>query len=75
MSLEEEVVYDFVTDLTSKHAVADELFDRAKNLLGEQQVVDLTAVAGTYVGVAMILAMAEEGVPADKEPPFKDGEP
>jgi hypothetical protein len=28
-----------------------------------------------YVGVAMILVMAEEGVPADKEPPFKDGEP
>jgi 4-carboxymuconolactone decarboxylase len=75
MSPDEEVVYDFVTDLTSKHAVSDELFDRAKKLLGEQQVVDLTAVAGTYVGVAMILAMAEEGVPADKEPPFKDGEP
>jgi 4-carboxymuconolactone decarboxylase len=75
ISPEEEVVYDFVTDLTTKHAVADELFDRAKKLLGEQQVVDLTAVAGTYVGVAMILAMAEEVVPADKEPPFKDGEP
>jgi hypothetical protein len=25
--------------------------------------------------VAMILAMAEQGVPADKEPPFKPGEP
>src|SRR5271169_6275185 len=75
MSPDEEVVYDFVTDLTTKHAVSDELFDRAKKLLGEQQVVDLTAVAGTYVGVAMILAMAEEGVPADKEPPFKDGDP
>jgi hypothetical protein len=62
-----------VTDLTTKHAVSDELFDRAKKLLGEQQVADLTAVAGTYV-VAMILA-TEEGVPADKEPPFKDGEP
>jgi 4-carboxymuconolactone decarboxylase len=35
----------------------------------------LTAVAGTYVGVAMILAMAEEGVPDGKEPPFKDGDP
>ena len=46
-----------------------------KKLLGEQQVVDLTGVAGTYVGVAMLLAMAEQGVPADKEPPFKDGEP
>ena len=69
MSPDEEVVYDFVTDLTTKHAVSDVLFDRAKKLLGEQQVVDLTAVAGTYVGVAMILAMAEEGLPADKEPP------
>src|SRR5471032_2129941 len=52
MSPDEEVVYDFVTDLTTKHAVSDDLFDRAKKLLGEQQVVDLTAVAGTYVGVA-----------------------
>src|ERR1700683_1690126 len=75
MSPEEDVVYDFVTDLTTKHAVSDELFDRAKTLLGEQQVVDLTGVAGTYVGFAMLLAMAEQGVPADKEPPFKDGEP
>lgn len=75
MSPEEEVVYDFVTELTTKHAVSDELFDRARKLLGEQQVVDLTGLAGTYIGVAMILAMAEEGVPADKEPPFKDGEP
>jgi 4-carboxymuconolactone decarboxylase len=45
MSPEEEVVYDFVTDLTNKHTVAGELFDRAKTLLGEQQVVDLTGVA------------------------------
>jgi len=37
--------------------------------------VDLTAVTGTYVTVAMLLAMAEEGVPPGKEPPFKVGEP
>lgn len=75
MSPEEEVVYDFVTELSAKHAVSDELFARAKKLLGEQQVVDLTGVAGTYVSVAMLLAMAEEGVPAGKEAPFKPGEP
>jgi 4-carboxymuconolactone decarboxylase len=75
MSPDEEVVYDFITELTMKHAVSDELFDRAKTLLGEQQVVDLTGVAGTYIGVAMILAMAEEGVPAGKEAPFAAGEP
>jgi 4-carboxymuconolactone decarboxylase len=75
MNPEEEVVYDFVTTLMTKHEVSDDLFSRAKKLLGEQQVVDLTAVAGTYVTVAMILAMAEEGVPAGKEAPFKPGEP
>ena len=75
MSPEEEVTYDFVTELSTKHMVSDELFSRTKKLLGEQQVVDLTGVAGTYVGVAMILAMSEEGVPAGKEAPFKPGEP
>jgi 4-carboxymuconolactone decarboxylase len=60
---------------STTHKVSDETFARAKRILGEQQVVDLTTVAGTYVTVAMLLAMAEEGVPQGKEPPFKAGEP
>ena len=75
MAPDEAAVYDFVTELTTKHEVSDETFARAKKLLGEQQVVDLTAVAGTYVTVAMLLAMAEEDVPPGKEQPFKPGEP
>src|SRR5271166_4779436 len=75
MPPEENAVFDFVTELTTKHAVSDETFNRAKELLGEQQVVDLTAVAGTYITIAMILAMAEESVPPSQEPPFKPGEP
>jgi 4-carboxymuconolactone decarboxylase len=69
------VVYDFVIELTSKHAVSDETFNRAKELLGEQQVVDLTTVSGTCVAMAMLLAMSEQGVPPGKESPFKPGEP
>jgi len=64
-----------ITELTTKHQVSDGTFVRARQILGEQQVVDLTAVAGTYVTVAMLLATAEEGVPAGKELPFKPGEP
>jgi 4-carboxymuconolactone decarboxylase len=75
MTPEESVVYDFVTELTTARAVSDETFKRAKQLLGEQQVVDLTAVAGTYITVAMILAMSEESVPPGKDLPFKPGEP
>ena len=75
MKPDEAAVYDFVMELSIKHQVSDETFERAKQLLGEQQVVDLTAVTGTYVTVAMLLAMAEEGVPPGKETPFKPGEP
>ncbi len=75
MPPQESVVYDFVTELTTQHAVSDETFNRAKELFAEQQVVDLTAVAGGYVAVAMLLAMSEQDVPPGKEPPFKPGEP
>ncbi len=75
MKPDEAVVYDFVTELSGKHQVSDETFKRAMALLGEQQIVDLTALAGTYVAVAMVLAMAEEDVPPGKELPFKVGEP
>src|SRR2546430_14308164 len=75
MKADEAAVYDFVMELSTKHQASDETFARARQILGEQQVVDLTAVTGTYVAVAMLLAMAEESVPAGKEPPFKPGEP
>jgi 4-carboxymuconolactone decarboxylase len=75
MAEEEAVVYDFVTELSAKHAVSDELFAHARKLFTEQQVVDLTSVAGCYVSVAMLLAMAEETVPSGKEEPFRPGQP
>jgi 4-carboxymuconolactone decarboxylase len=64
MAEDEAVVYDFVTELTT-----------TKKVFNDQQIVDLTAVAGNYVMVAMLLAMAEETVPPDKQEPFKPGEP
>ena len=75
MKDDEAIVYDFVMELSTKHRVSDATFARARQVLGEQQVVDLTTVTGTYVTVAMLLAMAEESVPEGKELPFKPGEP
>jgi 4-carboxymuconolactone decarboxylase len=74
MAEDEAVVYDFVTELTSTQKVSDATYARAKKVFNDQQIVDLTAVAGNYVMVAMILAMAEQSVPPGKEPPFKVGE-
>jgi 4-carboxymuconolactone decarboxylase len=74
MAEDEAVVYDFVTELTTTQKVSDETYARAKKAFNDQQIVDLTAVAGNYVMVAMLLAMAEETVPPGKEEPFKLGE-
>ena len=74
MAEDEALVYDFVTELTTTQKVSDETYARAKKVFNDQQIVDLTAVAGNYVMVAMMLAMAEETVPPGKEPPFKVGE-
>ena len=74
MAEDEAIVYDFVTELTTTKKVSDETFARAKKAFSDQQIVDLTAVAGNYVMVAMLLAMAEETVPPGKEEPFKVGD-
>jgi 4-carboxymuconolactone decarboxylase len=74
MQPDEAAVYDFVTELMAKHEVSDETYKRAKQHFTDQQIVDLTALAGTYVTVAMVLAMAEETVPPGKTEPFAPGE-
>src|ERR1700681_2369374 len=74
MAEDEALVYDFVTELTTTQKVSDETYARAKKVFNDQQIVDLTAVAGNYVMVAMMLAMAEETTPPGKERPFKASE-
>jgi 4-carboxymuconolactone decarboxylase len=73
MQPDEEVVYDVCMNMSNQHAVSDALFEKAKATLGEQQLVDLIAVSGTYVTVAMLLSLSEESVPAGKPLPFPLG--
>ena len=75
MQPDEAAVYDFCMELSTKHAVPDATFNRLRQFLSEQQVVDLTVISGTYVTVAMILAVSEASVPPGNELPFKPGEP
>src|SRR3977135_932412 len=58
----EAAVYDLRMELSTTHAVSDATFKKAKEMLGEQQLVDLVVLSGTYVTVAMLLSAAEEGV-------------
>ena len=75
MQEDEAAVYDFCMELSTDKAVSDETFARTKAILGEQGIVDLTMISGTYVTIAMLLSMAEQRVPAGKEAPFGPHDP
>lgn len=68
MQPDEALVYDFCMELSTTHRVSDATFARAKTLLSEQQIVDLIAVSGTYVTVAMMLEAGQEPAPGGATP-------
>ena len=73
MQPDEAAVYDVCTTMSRDHEISDELFNSAKAALGgEQQLVDVIAVSGTYVTIAMLLSLGEEPVPEGKPLPFPE---
>jgi 4-carboxymuconolactone decarboxylase len=70
MQPDEEVVYDVCIELLRDRHLTDATFRRAKQLLGEQQVVDLVAVAGFYVMVSTVIIAGEIEVPNGEAPPL-----
>jgi 4-carboxymuconolactone decarboxylase len=63
MQQDEALVYDLCTELSTTHALSDATLTRAREVLTDQQIVDLVAVSGTYVTVAMLLNAADEPAP------------
>lgn len=72
MQPDEAAVYDVAMAMSTQHEISEDLFNHAKSVLGEQQLVDLIAVSGTYVTVAMLLSLGQESSPADKPLPFPE---
>jgi 4-carboxymuconolactone decarboxylase len=67
---DEAIVYDFVTELLQTKKISDATFARAKNILGEQQTVDLAAVTGFYVMVSAVVAAGRVGIPNNGPEPM-----
>lgn len=63
MREDEALVYDYCVQLTLNHRVPDALWQRAVQAMGEQAVVDLTVLSGTYVMVSMLLNATQVGIP------------
>ena len=65
MSPDEEIVYDYASELLKNKQVSDTTFDRAKQRFGTQGVVDLTGIVGYYTFLAMQLNAARYEGPKD----------
>ena len=71
MQDDERLVYDYCTQLTLNHRVSDALWQQAVASMGEQTVMDLTVLSGTYVMVSMLLNATQVAIPAGGVPPLQ----
>jgi 4-carboxymuconolactone decarboxylase len=65
------LVYDFCVQITLNHQVSDALWQKAMDHLGEQQVIDLIVVSGTYTMVSMLLNATQVGIPNQGREPLE----
>ena len=65
---DEEISYDFATELFENHAVTDATFAAAHDLVGNAGVVELVVLCGHYSIVSMILNTFDIQVPGGEKP-------
>src|SRR5690348_16071831 len=70
MSADEELVYDFCTELHRNQSVSDATYARALARFAEQGIIDLIGVNGYYTFLAMVLNTARTALPKGATAPL-----
>ena len=68
MDPDEELAYDFCTELHQDQSVSDATYERAVKRFGEQGVIDMVGLRGYYSMLAMIMNVARTPLPEGKTP-------
>jgi 4-carboxymuconolactone decarboxylase len=68
MSEDEEIVYDFCTELHGRGRVSDRTYGRAVARFGEQATIDMISSAGYYTFLSMVMNAARTSLPPDAAP-------
>ena len=69
---DEQVVYDFATEIVWTKRVSSATFERAKKELGLTSVIDLVGIIGYYSLVSVTLNAFEIPLPEGEKAPFAD---
>jgi 4-carboxymuconolactone decarboxylase len=68
MPTDEELVYDFLSELHTTKSVSDATYALAVSRFGEQGVIDMIGVTGYYTFLAMVMNTARTALPAGDKP-------
>jgi 4-carboxymuconolactone decarboxylase len=70
---DDDALYDFASELLQDgHAVSDATYAKAMGVLGAEQVVELVAITGYYVMMAMLIGAFQFQLPEGEKPAFTD---
>jgi 4-carboxymuconolactone decarboxylase len=69
---EDAALFDVVTELMAGFRVSDATYQRATEVLGSKQLVELVAITGYYVMMAMQIGTFKFELPAGEKPAFVD---
>jgi 4-carboxymuconolactone decarboxylase len=69
---DDELLYQFASQVLDSHFVSDEVFAAALGRFGEQGLVDLICCLGNFVLMAMLLNTFQVDLPPGSQPPFPD---
>src|SRR5580700_8958086 len=68
MDPDQELAYDFLTELHENESVSDATYERTVKRFGEQGVIDMVGLRGYYSMLAMIMNVARTPLPPGKTP-------
>jgi 4-carboxymuconolactone decarboxylase len=69
MTVDEDMVYNFVTELTENKSVSDLTYDRLVKKFGEQGVIDTTGLVGYYSTLGAIMSVARSPAQSNSTAP------
>jgi 4-carboxymuconolactone decarboxylase len=71
MSEDEDIVYDFCTELEQNHSVSDATYARMVAKFGERGVAEATLIQGEYTIMSMFMNVARTPLDPGTPPPLK----
>jgi 4-carboxymuconolactone decarboxylase len=70
MKKDEEVVYDFMTELLKNGGVSDPTYAKALDEFGEPGIVDLVGTVGYYIMIGLVMNVSRTAIPDGKPLPL-----